>query len=56
MTSLVDGKTTHVITGVSLHTSVEDKGKKKLQELWQEVHYLIIDEFSLSFLLSNPQS
>jgi hypothetical protein len=47
--SLVDGKTTHVIAGLSLHSkgSVKDGAKKKLQEFWREVRYLIIDEFSM---------
>jgi len=47
--SLVGGKTTHVIAGLSLHSkgSVKDVAKKKLQELWREVRYLIIDEFSM---------
>ena len=47
--SLVDGKTTHVIAGLSLHSkgAVKDETKKKLQEFWQEVRYLIIDEFSM---------
>jgi len=47
--SLVDGKTTHVIAGISVHSkgSVKDEAKKKLQEFWREVRYLIIDEFSM---------
>ena len=46
---LINGKTTHVITGVSLYSkgSIKDEKKKKLQELWQQVHYLIIIEFSM---------
>ena len=58
--SLVDGKTTHVIAGLSLHSkgAVKDETKKKLQEFWQEVRYLIIDEFSMlsrSFLATVSQ-
>ena len=47
--SLVDGKTTHVIAGISVHSkgSIKDEAKKKLQEFWREVRYLIIDEFSM---------
>jgi len=47
--SLVDGKTTHVIAGLSLHSkgSVKDGAKKKLQEFWREIRYLIVDEFSM---------
>ena len=47
--SLVDGKTTHVIAGLSLGSKdgVTDALKKKLQDFWQEVQYLIIDEYSM---------
>ena len=47
--SLVDGKTTHVIAGLSLGTrgGVTDALKKKLQDFWREVEYLIIDEYSM---------
>ena len=47
--SLVDGKTTHVIAGLSLGSkgSVTDASKKKLQDFWREVQYLIIDEYSM---------
>jgi len=47
--SLIDGKTTHVIASLSLHSkgSIKDEAKKKLQEFWREVRYLIIDEFSM---------
>jgi len=47
--SLVNGKTTHVIAGLSLHSkgSVKDGAKKKLQEFWREVRYLVIDEYSM---------
>lgn len=47
--SLVDGKTTHMVAGISLHSkgSVKDGVKKKLQDFWWDVRYLIIDEFSM---------
>ena len=48
--SLVNGKTTHVIAGISLGTkrgSVTDASKKKLQDFWREVQYLIVDEYSM---------
>ena len=47
--SLVNGKTTHVIAGVSLHSrgSMKNEARKKLQEFWREVRYLIIDEYSM---------
>jgi len=48
--SLVDGKTTHVIAGLSLGSKgagVSDASKKKLQDFWREVQYLIIDEYSM---------
>ena len=47
--SLIDGKTTHVIAGISLHSKgpIKDEAKKKLQEFWRDVRYLIIDEFSM---------
>ena len=47
--SLIDGKTTHVIASISLNSKGQIKGeaKKKLQEFWREVRYLIIDEFSM---------
>jgi hypothetical protein len=47
--SLIDGKTTHVIAGISLRSKglIKDEAKKKLQEFWREVRYLIIDEFSM---------
>ena len=48
--SLVDGKTTHVIAGLSLGSKgagVTDASKKKLQDFWREVQYLIIDEYSM---------
>jgi hypothetical protein len=41
--SLVDGKTTHVIGSLSLGSKddVSDATKKKLQEFWRNVRYLI---------------
>ena len=47
--SLIDGKTTHTIAGISLHSNsaIRDEAKKKLQEFWRDVRYLIIDEFSM---------
>ena len=47
--SLINGKTTHIIAGVSIRSkgSVQDEAKKKLQEFWRGVRYLIIDEFSM---------
>ena len=47
--SLVDGKTTHVIAGLSLGSrgGVTDALKKKLQDFWMEVQYLIVDEYSM---------
>ena len=51
--SLIDGKTTHVIISLSLHSKglVKDEAKKKLQEFWWEVCYLVINKFSM---LSRP--
>ena len=47
--SLVGGKTTHIIGSMSLRSkaSVSDAAKKKLQEFWRNVCYLIIDEYSM---------
>ena len=47
--SLIDGKTTHVIAGISLHSkrSMKEEAKKKLQEFWRDIRYLVIDEFSM---------
>ena len=47
--SLISGKTTHVIAGLSLgcKRGVTDASKKKLQDFWREVQYLIIDEYSM---------
>ena len=55
--SLVDGKTTHVIGCLSLgsKSDVSDAAKKKLQDFWRDIRYLIIDEYSMlskSFLVT----
>ena len=55
--SLVDGKTTHVIGCLSLGSKadVSDAAKKKLQDFWRNIRYLIIDEYSMiskSFLVT----
>ncbi|PSS19942.1 hypothetical protein PHLCEN_2v3115 [Hermanssonia centrifuga] len=55
--SLIDGKTTHNIGGLSVKErkeSVSDDTKAKLQSFWKEKRYLIIDEVSMiskSFLI-----
>lgn len=48
-TSLIDGTATHIIANISLNSRGQIKGeaKKKLQEFWQEAHYLIIDKFPM---------
>jgi len=47
--SLIGGKTTHVIGGLSLNSAgaVSDIVKRKLQDFWRNVCYLIIDEYSM---------
>ena len=47
--SLIGGKTTHVIGGLSLNSTgaVSDVVKRKLQDFWKNVRYLIIDEYSM---------
>ena len=47
--SLIGGKTTHVIGGLSLNSTgaVSDVAKRKLQDFWRNVRYLIIDEYSM---------
>lgn len=47
--SLVDGKTTHIIGSMSLGSKddVSDAAKKKLQDFWRNIRYLIIDEYSM---------
>ena len=46
---IVDGKTTHTIAIVSMgkHTTLSDESKVKLQQFWQHISYLIIDELSM---------
>ena len=47
--SLIGGKTTHVIGGLSLNLTgtVSDAAKRKLQDFWRNIRYLIIDEYSM---------
>ncbi|KIN95737.1 hypothetical protein M404DRAFT_49684, partial [Pisolithus tinctorius Marx 270] len=47
--SIVDGKTTHTIVMVSAgkDTTLSDESKAKLQQFWQHISYLIIDELSM---------
>lgn len=47
--SLVDRKTTHIVGSLSLGSKddVSDAAKKKLQELWRNTRYLIIDKYSM---------
>ena len=47
--SLIEGKTTHVIGGLSLNSrgAVTDAAKRKLQDFWRDARYLIIDEYSM---------
>ena len=47
--SIVDGKTTHTIAMVSTgkHTTLSNESKVKLQQFWQHISYLIIDELSM---------
>jgi len=48
--SLVNGKTTHTIAMVSVggkDTMISDESKAKLQQFWQHISYLIIDEMSM---------
>ena len=47
--SLVDGKTTHIIGSLSLGSkdNISDATKKKLQDFWRNIRYLIIDEYSM---------
>ena len=59
--SLVDGKTTHVIASLSLRSKddISDAAKKKLQDFWRSIRYLIIDEYSMlskSFLAALSRS
>ena len=49
--SLIDGKTTHTIAFISFKTissgKISNETKAKLQKFWKDVHYLIIDEYSM---------
>ena len=49
--SLVNGETTHVFASLSLRSKavsgLTDASKKKLQNFWREVQYLIVDEYSV---------
>jgi len=48
--SLVNGKMTHTIAMVSVggkDTMISDESKAKLQQFWQHISYLIIDEMSM---------
>jgi len=47
--SIVDGKTTHTIAMVSAGKAMmlSDESKAKLQQFWQHISYLIIDELSM---------
>ncbi|THG92702.1 hypothetical protein EW026_g8293 [Hermanssonia centrifuga] len=49
--SLIDGKTTHTIAALTVkrgdEQTVSDKTKAKLQDIWREKRYLIVDEFSM---------
>ena len=59
--SLISGKKTHIIAGISLHSkgAIKDEAKKKLQEFWRDVRRLIIDEVSMisrSFLATSSRN
>ena len=52
--SLVNGKTTHIVGGISMSLSqfdgektISDEARCKLQHLWQDYQYLAIDEMSM---------
>jgi hypothetical protein len=48
--SLIDGKTTHAIGGISLfgdEAQLTAEGKAKLQQFWKHKCYLILDEYSM---------
>ena len=48
--SLIDGKTTHVIGGISLfgdEAKLNAEAKAKLQQFWKHKCYLILDEYSM---------
>ncbi|THH26935.1 hypothetical protein EUX98_g7252 [Antrodiella citrinella] len=47
--SLIDGKTTHVIGRISVgrHGELTMEARAKLQRLWHDAKYLVVDEFSM---------
>ncbi len=47
--SLIDGKTTHTIAGLSVKAgaTMSEDSKKKLQAFWKHCVYLILDEVSM---------
>ena len=48
--SVIDGKTTHFIGGISLfgnEATLTAEAKAKLQDFWKNYQYLIIDEYSM---------
>ena len=48
--SLIDGKTTHVIGGISLfgnEIQLTAEARAKLQQFWKHKRYLILDEYSM---------
>ncbi|TFY67448.1 hypothetical protein EVJ58_g1608 [Rhodofomes roseus] len=46
--SLVDGKTTHSVAGISMNgRGMSDEKKRRLTGMWSRVSYLIIDEVSM---------
>jgi hypothetical protein len=47
--SLVKGKTTHFIGQLSIRNNVmiSDETKQRLRQIWKDVAYLVIDEFSM---------
>ncbi|THG94081.1 hypothetical protein EW026_g7317 [Hermanssonia centrifuga] len=49
--SLIDGKTTHTIAALRVKRgdtqTVSDRTKAKLQSIWKDKRYLIVDEFSM---------
>jgi len=52
--SLVDGKTTHIVGGISIsssrfdgESSISNEGRTKLERFWEDYQYLAIDEMSM---------
>jgi hypothetical protein len=46
--SLINGKTTHIIGGISIKNGeLSDEAKANLQKFWQHFRYLILDETSM---------